>query len=706
MKNNCQQCLKNSQFLIGNPFVNISVGEADIWGDSPWAEFHDLPAINSATFATMVHDIENVRAIPGKPTRLRFVLGGTGSGKSHLFARLRRHCAGKGRYCLVLNPPSNEDMVVPHLLRNVIRSLRHPVVSPGGMEMRYSQLQLLVYEMIRQHTDYTIEYIDELWRTKINNPRIIDAQAQRNEIISQVTPKFAGTFNVELHLIRALLSVPMESIGYLAIEWLSGSNKLTDEDLSAINQKVYLDEGGAQELLYFLGRLSASFDSPIVLVLDQLDALVSEEPIRKYEQFLMGLKDQSSNWAVFVSLIEDKYQRWAGTLGSAFTQRFSKAVMDGTGSLFELATANINPIGKSDREGLVRDRLRCLPLKETRKSQGCANDICPLEERDIDDLAADNNLLYPRQVLSKAYERYIQRVNGSPITSPGLLPDMLEAELSDLIASVRAQYPRPEEIATDEIWARAIEVMKVTLGSEDALKVEKGPLHKDRNFKGIDTLITLGGGARLRLVCHDIPTTAFLNLLKKLNGSPDKILLLRNGRVKTSGKKTQEQLGEFTGKGNTFLHLKDDEMYAMLALGKLLAKAREGNYAHLITEPACTYDNILGTLAQVEQLEGHRIAGYIKDLVHPAPPPTTQTKIPPPPSPPPPPIKPPSDISSIMRRERWLALERLRLLLKRANVQMSSHALLESARAVSDISIHRISEKDPEFVILVWQGEA
>ena len=85
-----------------NPFVQNSVGENVIWGSDD-NDFCDVESINEGPFNSLLSDIELVAA--DSKTRARFLVGAAGSGKSHLFARLRRTLQN-GQFTFVCNPPT------------------------------------------------------------------------------------------------------------------------------------------------------------------------------------------------------------------------------------------------------------------------------------------------------------------------------------------------------------------------------------------------------------------------------------------------------------------------------------------------------------------------------------------------------------------------------------------------------------------------
>ena len=79
-------------------------------------------------------------------------------------------------------------------------------------------------------------------------------------------------------------------------------------------------------------------------------------------------------------------------------------------------------------------------------------------------------------------------------------------------------------------------------------------------------------------------TNKFPSVLNRIvNASPNTILI-RDGRIGISGKVTNEKLKQFQ-KDKRFCHLGFNQVKSLHALGRLLAKMREGEFEHEDTDP-------------------------------------------------------------------------------------------------------------------------
>jgi hypothetical protein len=123
-----------------NPFVHNAVGENIIWASTE-NDFCDVMSINQAAFASLLADIKMVT--DDHNTRARFLVGPAGSGKSHLFARLRRRLPN-GQFTFVCNPPTATAHIRRFILRKIVEGIAKPVMGPDG-PLPYSQLQRIVY---------------------------------------------------------------------------------------------------------------------------------------------------------------------------------------------------------------------------------------------------------------------------------------------------------------------------------------------------------------------------------------------------------------------------------------------------------------------------------------------------------------------------------------------------------------------------------
>ncbi|MBM3300031.1 MAG: hypothetical protein FJY85_08755, partial [Deltaproteobacteria bacterium] len=203
-----------------NPFVNSSVGEREIWGEES-ANFCDVESIHGEAFREILDDIEQVSE--DHLTRGRFLVGAAGTGKSHLFARLRRKLS-HGQFTFVSNPPADHWAIKRYILKKVISGMKRPVLMESG-PLRYSQLQRIVYVLlrnIRRYPGLPINKIYEAW-----------ASVRREEYYPGEEELFVNALqdlpniDIPLHVCRVLFRVLDDEKRGLATAWLSGNQCLT-----------------------------------------------------------------------------------------------------------------------------------------------------------------------------------------------------------------------------------------------------------------------------------------------------------------------------------------------------------------------------------------------------------------------------------------------------------------------------------------------
>lgn len=675
-----------SSYADLNPFTSTSVGENDLWNA---AAFLDVPYIHSVPFGALRVAVDQVRA--QHRSQVRFVRGAGGSGKSHLFARLRRECADTIFYAYAPNPPLQPEALENFILARFVSSLRHAARSREGKEAPYSQLRLLAYALLKPvvEEDYTFLQLHEAWAQ-------IRLETRKEMIHQAVQLLEAEHPMVPRSVLRCLLNVLRDDKEHLAAQWLSGASYLTENELKYLGVPEPLARSEMGIVIQLFGKLATQAGSPVVLVLDQLDLVITQPQFDEMQRLLFALIDQSENWVVLIGLVAERFAAWDAALTQALRGRVG--VPDSNAPLgFRLPVIDMLPIANEQKRLLLQCRLETPSLVEQRRKDGITSAIHPLLEEDMARLTA-GGAIFPRHLLAAAAEVFAMRTAQTslppeivavvaaqppqsapmPLPSPSVVADQVPMAVAvvddakDKDAPAIAVFPEPgvpqspalptpaalavsktslaEKV--DALFQQAVAAAKtetvppsaIDLGERVRDLIElmvappvttsEGDIRKSYdNFDGSDRWFEWGGG-RVRIVTSDAMRGSFIAVLERIKEAGGDTLLLRNDIAPVSGQLTMELLNAFKAK-NTFHHLPVSEAAILAALGRMLAAQREGSYDQLSTEPPATRDNVLSALRAHPLLRGLRLWEMIQQVHAPKKAPS---------SPP-----PPSVLSSIIR---------------------------------------------------------
>lgn len=644
------------EFAFNDPFRSWSVGEEEIWAEDE-AAFPDVASIHQEAFQVLKDDIDFVKRNPRHITQVRFVVGTAGSGKSHLFSRLRRWLGGQAIFVFAANPPRCSEDILPWLLKKMIFGMRHPRLD-GGLKP-YSQLHAALYAalMLRFRFPGSMDEFHEA------------AQANRDDLFPRACDFFTQLLLPEdPDIARGLVYALHPQQGPIAFRWLSGSTNLFDEELKAIEQREPLSEEAALPLLALLGKANTLTRTPIVLVLDQLDLVTTKDLIDEFQRFLFGLIDASKNWYVIISLIQDVFDLWGPHLSQALRDRIMR---NGQLPIVELREIS-DPLQKQE---LLTKRLTLPYLVRLREQYRLSNPLFPFAEADMHELISGEPIC-PRHLFVKASERYQERVTGRMPPKP-----LLDVEIETAFKNARAALNEQELLIDKRILAdRLAELIEIVcVAGGRSFESSTGPLERTRNLKGTDTIFRIGG-REIRLLGHHIHQRwefpSFLKLAMTGAAAAIPTILVRDSAVPVRGQVSLQRLAEFK-KDKTFIHLPRSAIADTYALGQVLAEMREGNFNDLPTDPPPTPENIKRCLGQIPCLAQNEIMRKVFELIDKAPPP------PPPlsPAPPPPPMSLVEAVRKAMHSARWLVFERLHRQLKTSHLLEISEKDLRDAIA-------------------------
>lgn len=680
----------NQEFVYLNPFLTNAVHESEIWADEATA-FVDAESVHAEVSIVLRRDLRTVATHAQHPTRVRFLVGLGGAGKSHLFSRLRRQIGGEAIFAFASNPPTRPAALFRWTLDKIVCGLRRPRVVAGAPKP-YSQLDALLYRLLLTHDPVFVEAdpegLHEVWS---------DVSVEEREEYLRAVEKRLVARGYQAPLLRGMLGVFRPETREVAFRWLSGSTNLMVEELQAIGQAQPIEDAEVDALLCLIGDLSHAVATPIVLVLDQLDLTMEPAHIGELQRLLFTLINQSQNWYVVIGLVEDKFQLLSAGLSDALRTRLQ--AMGGG----QLPVTELTQIADAaQKTAVLRQRLTSAPLVTLRAEGGIASEVYPLGDSDIDSLVSGAPV-FPRALLARACALYQERTEAGTRAV-----ESLEARMLSEFEERRARID-PETISVDKAsladrLREAVELAALAagLGPVDA---RLGPLEQVGPSQGTDTIITVGGRT-LRILAHHVHQgPAFPRFLSRVLGLPWGTVLVRDGAVPISGQVTTQRLEAFR-KDKQFLHLPRPAIADLFALGEVLAELREGNFGTLSTDPVPTPDNVKAALSQQGWFQQHAFTRAVLASLFPEAPSEPE----PPPDSPPPPEDLSTVIEDLLRPSRWFVLERLRLQMKRRHRIDIAAADLRAALLLPPLSglVLRYPEEvrvPSDVQILVWNED-
>ena len=578
-----------ARYLPLNPFVDLSVGEAELWGTRSWL---DVPQIHSVQFSQLKLAVDLVRA--NRRTQVRFVRGVGGSGKSHLFARLRRELGDSIFYAYVSNPPMQAEVLESFLLSKIVGSLRHKARSSDGTEAPYSQLRLLAYALLRPAVEQSVS-IEDLHAAWIEIP----PDDQKHLLHEAMLLLETEHPMLPRAVMRCLLNVLRDDKENLASQWLAGTTYLTEADLKFLGEPDSMGSELHGTVIHLLGKLSAMAQRPFLLVLDQLDLVTTTAQLDEFQRLLFALIDQSENWVVMIGLVGDRFRFWEENLNQALRGRVGVPGADGAEN-FKLPVIDVTPIVSADKLELIRARLGSPSLQRQRELDGEASKVFPLGEDELAKLAA-GGAIYARHLLAAGSERFSRSVMSPGQSSRVALAEKMDALLEEAADAGKADSAFLSAVELGERLRELVELL-----APQPLTHTDGPLRQSvRGFDGTDHQFECPAG-KVRVVASDATRRPFMALLDRLQQEGGHTLLIRNGSSGLGGQLTTDLFNRFKA-GNFFLQISAPETAMLVALGTVLAALREKNYDSLLTEPAATHENVMQVLRESGRLRSLRV---------------------------------------------------------------------------------------------------
>ncbi|GMV15997.1 MAG: hypothetical protein HS104_06530 [Polyangiaceae bacterium] len=247
-------------------------GPFDFEHADPWSsDVVDVESLNAQLSDAVLSRIEEVRrAAPLGPRELGsstlLGLGPAGSGKTHLFVRVRRRLGPRAAFVLV-RPEIGIEATPRHVLTQIVDSLQHPA---SGTTDR--QLDVIAASMLAAVSGERVGPHVLIEQLRQRDERL------REDLIERATAHLEALYpEVWTDYLERLLRAPFLPAPdrRAANAWLAG-REMNDVQLSRLGGGASLTEADVLPALRTLAVVAAH-GSPIVLVFDQLENLVTTE---------------------------------------------------------------------------------------------------------------------------------------------------------------------------------------------------------------------------------------------------------------------------------------------------------------------------------------------------------------------------------------------------------------------------------------------
>jgi hypothetical protein len=319
---------------MGSPF---DYEHADPWAD----DFVDVESINAHVTDHLVAKVEAVRVAAlrgGQDLRSSstLILGPAGSGKTHLFARLRKKCGERAAFVLV-RPEVGVLPTPRQMLAQVVDALQKHVL---GTDKR--QIDVVVGALLAAldgSERWPLVALDDLRASADREERVEHVLERLEELHEDVAPCSS--------YLRRLLLLPfaVRQERYALLQFLSGR-----EPEEAQLRRLKLTRGLADEdIVPSLRALAivAAFGAPVVILFDQLENLVGDdgERIHAHARLYADLFDPPMRGLVLAQMALDR--EWQ--------DRIRPRLSEAERTRLESNTLSLSLPSPEQRDALVRE---------------------------------------------------------------------------------------------------------------------------------------------------------------------------------------------------------------------------------------------------------------------------------------------------------------------------------------------------------------
>lgn len=531
--------------MIGTPFDAIHA--------HAWSETLDVPSLNARVSTRIRSSIDTLRKTEAKAlntpkSTALLLLGPAGSGKTHLFTRLR-HQVGCRAIFVHTRPEIGVEPTARHVLAAVIDSLRHGV---SGRDER--QIDVVVGTMLARSSEapshFPLAALEEGRRQtpEMQRETIEKAVAWAEDQSPEVWPGYLS------HLLRLPFADDLEQRALW--RWLSGREP-SQVLLDRLAERTGLRDDDVLPALRTLGVI-ASFGAPLVLVFDQLENLADDEGktarISQYARLVSELRDTVPG-LVIVQMALDAV--WVSRIHPVLQPSMRDRLME--------HVEHLDAPTPEERVELVRCWLNGLP-----PDQRTHPFPHPFTQAQIDTWKNDKGMT-PRMLMQTCGEAYrsqgISASSSGPVCLDERLEDVWQGYLQAARKTIDEALALGQGIAPETIRAGLLAVWQLLGKPSEPTEIDGIP---GLVFPGEETLVLL-----VQLAHHRALARALRSAVE--HAEKRRVVVLREEAltIPPTWKEVNQRVMELEKtQRSTWLLIDRESLARLLATEKLLTSAR------------------------------------------------------------------------------------------------------------------------------------
>jgi DNA polymerase III epsilon subunit-like protein len=315
-----------------NPFSSNRV-------DNPFQDHLDLRSVYHTEYETLKSVILDIKQDPNQQSRGAIVVGGPGSGKTHLMMRLAKEVLVTNRL-LFIRQPNHPQAVLHHAYSRMLESLAEKI--PGSeftqLERLLSNSFVRILEQIPsvKNADKGQVILKILKENSLYLYHNIPAQKRLDvwEYIDRHITRWWTERYTAAGYSPDILKGIIKFCGYSDASkkskvrrWLAAGG-LSEEDVADIGLDDWQEDMGREEFslegITTFGKLS-TLDEPLIIIFDQLEGLADKPALlESFGQAIKEILTHVPNSLVILTLFPDRWQQFRHVFDGSVVDRISQ----------------------------------------------------------------------------------------------------------------------------------------------------------------------------------------------------------------------------------------------------------------------------------------------------------------------------------------------------------------------------------------------